>query len=131
MIETAVSVYLILKGFCVHSDSQKGAIGIRDGVIAKRISQVYAGTPAQDVGLKIGDRIVRVLSDDGSAEITGPAGTYVDIWVMRGKEEFHFKIRRAPETSIHRKVDKVSKDSQEPDTCQPSLSPYSLSPDAM
>lgn len=69
------------------------------------ITAIFRGTPADRVGLQVGDRIVgvdeeRVTSewtiDDASTRIRGPAGTTVDVSVARQGmgEPIPFTIRR-------------------------------------
>lgn len=71
---------------------------------AVTITTVFGGTPAEDVGLMVGDRIVGVDSDDGdgwsvddaSSRIRGEPGTTVIVYIERDgfAEAIPFEIER-------------------------------------
>lgn len=99
-------MWILLQGLASDSTTP-GAIGIRDNVFTHTIYRVYRNSPAEKTGIKLGDKIVRVQDDTGSREILGKAGSWVNIWVKRGPAVLMFRVQRAPEYSIERKVDKV------------------------
>jgi hypothetical protein len=66
------------------------------------ITALVAGGPAERVGVRKGDRILKVNGEDVSAltttEVTerlrGPSGTQVDVVVMRAQDELAFRMTR-------------------------------------
>ena len=72
------------------------------------VSKVFAGSPAEAVGVLPGDIIISaddesligVAAEYGVTLIKGPEGTTVDIGVVRGEETIHFDIVRATITYV-------------------------------
>lgn len=67
------------------------------------LTEVYPDTPAERVGLRVGDVLLRVdgfstagmVPRDAAAHIRGPEGSRLNIEVMRGAESLLFDVERA------------------------------------
>lgn len=72
------------------------------------IGQVFEGSPASKVGLMEGDELIKVEGEEIKGKslsqiaslVKGKEGTFVNITVIRDKEEKEFKIERGPVDSI-------------------------------
>ena len=94
-----------LRGFGSFIDPNYVGIGIeiqrQPGFL--EIVAVTSGSPAEQAGLKAGDRIAEIDGEDASGynidmaaqKVRGEAGTTVDITVLRGEARLPFTIRRA------------------------------------
>ena len=83
-------------------------IGIKDNVLT--VIAPLKGTPAQAAGIKAGDQIIAIDKkstdsisvDEAVSEIRGPAGTTVDLTIVRSGKSLDIKITRetiqVPET---------------------------------
>ena len=85
-------VAMVLQGQ-ISNTEDIGVIGVRVNVLSDTISKVHPNTPAEQVGLQKGDKIVSV---DGNpfGEVTGPPDTDVTLKIKRGKEVFTVTVRR-------------------------------------
>ncbi len=78
-----------------EQDAWYGGIGIHQDFLTGLVERVETGYPAYKAGLRIGDQIRQVSSNEGP-EIRGTPGTEVQLWVFRPStnESFLLKIIR-------------------------------------
>lgn len=79
-------------------------VGIGIGVVQEEdnvvIKEIFAGTPAEEAGIKVDDIIAKVDGkkpadvDDAVSMITGEPGTKVTVTVKRGDENIDFELTR-------------------------------------
>lgn len=93
-----------LEGFYEQTDNSYVGIGVtvertKDSIL---ISEVKKGGPADKVGIKANDLLIRVNDEEVSAldvqsvseKVKGPKGSYVYITVLRDGEEITFSVKR-------------------------------------
>jgi peroxiredoxin len=74
-------------------------VGIEPGVAGVRVSEVIDGTPAYEVGLRVGDQILsidrkRVATPSQLIALVGPhqAGDTIELWVERDRTRFRIDV---------------------------------------
>lgn len=102
------SVYMnndVSQGFNDEMDGQFVGMGVTVSSSEERVIKiidVFAGSPAEKVGIKAGDEIIKVndmLAKDHTLQeivntIRGKKGTKFDIFIKRGEEEKKFTVTR-------------------------------------
>jgi C-terminal processing protease CtpA/Prc len=73
-----------------------GRIGILYNPVKHDIVEVYIGSPADKAGLMRHDVVLHVNDKD----ITGPAGTFVNLTIRRETVKFTVVIQRVPDKEI-------------------------------
>lgn len=92
---------IVLQGQ-VSNDSTEGVIGIRWSWMTDKVYRVYKDSPADQAGIQIGDKIIKVKDDEGHLEIRGDSFSYVNITIKRDGKVLQFRVMRAPENQINR-----------------------------
>lgn len=89
-----------------ENNSWYGGIGIQQNWTDGSIDEVYPGYPAEQAGLKVGDQIRQVSSNEGS-EIRGTPGTKISMWIHRpsSNESFLVEITRG-KICLYKKIEK-------------------------
>lgn len=87
-----------LSGSVVLTDSNEpGLIGIWNNAMNKVITKVYVGSPAEEIGVKPGDKIISFKPR------TGKPGEPVTLVVERSKERLTFDLVRVVKGSYYGK----------------------------
>lgn len=84
-------------GSVQQGHGSKGRIGILYDPVHHRIVKVYKGTPAYEVGLRVGDIVKHV----NAADITGPSYTYVNLTIQRNGKLLTFEVERIPREYVN------------------------------
>lgn len=91
---------VVLQG-TVKKAKSLGVIGITVSIGGKGIVNVHPNTPAEQAGLKKGDKILKVEDKDGRHDIDGKPYTYVSMLIKReGMDPFIVIVQRLPHQEI-------------------------------
>jgi len=96
MLEVVIG--LILQGY---TSNNYGRIGITVPHHGNTITKVYTHSPAYEIGLEKGDKIISADGEPGTKLITGTAGTVVTLKVLHKDREYVYYIPRVIDKEVY------------------------------
>jgi len=90
----------LLSGHVSNEKEDIGVIGIREASLSHTISVVRKGTPAEQAGLKKGDKILSSIDEFGKHNIDGIPDTQVTLTIKRDQEIFDVTLTRRGARSL-------------------------------
>lgn len=100
-IVSALLLALTLQGSVKWNDGGRGVIGVLIDCKSGVISKVFKGSPAEEQGLQVNDKVYMVDNKPNNCvNIEGKPETPVEIWVMRGESPLFFQFIRIDSRSL-------------------------------